>query len=73
MRKQRNLPDFNKPGTLIAGLPAILGFEPEQSLVLVTLAHHQLGAVLRVDLDDGLDGVADLHAEVFAIGLRDAE
>ena len=72
MRKQRNLPDFNKPGTLIAGLPAILGFEPEQSLVLVTLALHQLGAVLRVDLDDGLpERLADL-AGVVAAGGADA-
>ncbi len=49
-------PDFklNRPGALIAALPAVLGFVPENSLVLVSLDGGDLGAVLRVDLSEGL-------------------
>ncbi|WAJ47043.1 DUF4192 domain-containing protein [Mycobacterium sp. Aquia_216] len=45
-------PDFelNRPGALIAALPAVLGFVPENSLVLVSLDRGELGAVMRVDL-----------------------
>jgi hypothetical protein len=45
-------PDFllNRPGALIAALPAVLGFVPEKSLVLVTLSRGELGSVMRVDL-----------------------
>ena len=50
MTKHR--PDFelNRPGTLIAALPAVLGFVPEKSLVLVSVDRGELGAVMRVDL-----------------------
>ncbi|KLO29512.1 DUF4192 domain-containing protein [Mycobacterium haemophilum] len=50
MTKHR--PDFelNRPGALIAALPAVLGFVPEKSLVLVSLRGGELGSVLRVDL-----------------------
>ncbi|MDY6996526.1 MAG: DUF4192 domain-containing protein [Actinomycetota bacterium] len=41
---------LDRPDVLIAALPAVLGFVPERSLVLVTAAHGQLGAVLRIDL-----------------------
>ncbi len=41
---------LNRPGTLIAALPAVLGFVPEKSLVLVTLEDGELGCVMRVDL-----------------------
>jgi Domain of unknown function (DUF4192) len=49
-------PDFelNRPGALIAALPAVLGFVPENSLVLVSLGDGELGSVLRVDLSEGL-------------------
>ncbi|MCB9417510.1 MAG: DUF4192 domain-containing protein [Mycolicibacterium sp.] len=45
---------INRPGALIAALPAVLGFVPEKSLVLVALERGQLGAVMRADLSDGL-------------------
>ena len=49
-------PEFtlNRPGALIAALPAILGFVPEKSLVLVAIDDGQLGSVLRVDLTEEL-------------------
>lgn len=40
------------PGALIAALPAVLGFVPVDSLVLVTAADGEMGAVLRADLPD---------------------
>ncbi len=61
-------PDFhvNRPAALIAALPAVLGFAPENSLVLVTVEHGQLGCVMRVDLDAAraqrVDGVAEVAA-----------
>ncbi|OBI60189.1 DUF4192 domain-containing protein [Mycobacterium sp. E796] len=61
-------PDFklNRPGALIAALPAVLGFVPENSLVLVSLEGGELGAVMRVDLCQELvDRVGHL-AEVAA-------
>lgn len=58
--------ELNRPGALIAALPAVLGFVPENSLVVVSLGRGELGAVMRVDLSDGLvDGVGHL-AEVAA-------
>jgi len=49
-------PDFelNRPGALIAALPAVLGFVPENSLVLVSLDSGELGSVMRVDLSEEL-------------------
>jgi hypothetical protein len=53
--------DLNRPGALIAALPAILGFTPLNSLVLVSVERGQVGAVLRVDLgDDLIDGLENL-------------
>lgn len=53
---------LNRPGSIIAALPAVLGFVPEKSLVLVTLERGELGCVLRMDLGEGLwdhlDGLA---------------
>lgn len=51
MRKHRP-PDvrFGNPGALIAALPAVLGFVPEKSLVLVSLEEGLMGAVMRADL-----------------------
>jgi hypothetical protein len=61
-------PDFklNRPGTLIAALPAILGFVPEKSLVLVSVDAGELGAVLRVDLTEQLADRVGHLAEVAA-------
>ncbi len=41
---------FDRPGALIAALPAVLGFVPEKSLVLVSLEGGRMGAVMRADL-----------------------
>jgi hypothetical protein len=54
MTKQR--PDFelNRPGAVIAALPAVLGFVPEKSLVLISIDDGELGSVMRVDLSEAL-------------------
>lgn len=59
-------PDFhlNSPGSLIAALPAVLGFVPEKSLVLVTVERGALGCVMRVDLSADLLGSLDHMADV---------
>lgn len=61
-------PEFtlNRPGSLIAALPAILGFVPEKSLILVAVDGGELGSVLRVDLADALVDIAGRLAEVAA-------
>ena len=43
---------LDNPDLMIASLPAVLGFVPEKSLVLVTAADGEMGAVLRIDLPD---------------------
>ena len=49
---------FTRPGALIAALPAVLGFVPEKSLVLVSLEQGRMGAVMRGDLaEDLIDNV----------------
>ena len=66
MTKQR--PDFelNRPGAVIAALPAVLGFVPEKSLVLISIDDGELGSVMRVDLAEALvDRIGPL-AEVAA-------
>lgn len=50
---------LDRPGVLIAALPAVLGFVPEKSLVLVTAAHGEMGAVLRADLPGEGEGEVD--------------
>lgn len=66
MTKHRADFELNRPGALIAALPAVLGFVPEKSLVLVSIDGGELGAVMRVDLSEALvDRVAQL-AEVAA-------
>jgi hypothetical protein len=66
MTKQR--PDFELkcPGAVIAALPAVLGFVPEKSLVLVTIDGGELGSVMRVDLSLALGGRIGHLAEVAA-------
>lgn len=66
---------LNRPGALIAAIPAVLGFVPEESLVLVTLEAGEMGAVIRADLaDDHADMTAGLEqlCEVAAAGAADA-
>jgi hypothetical protein len=57
---------LNRPGVLIAALPAVLGFVPEKSLVLVTIDSGEMGCVMRVDLSDelphSLSNIADVAA-----------
>ncbi|MEU9807377.1 DUF4192 domain-containing protein [Mycobacterium sp. NPDC050853] len=57
-------PDFrlNRPSALIAALPAMLGFAPEDSLVVVTLVDGLVEAILRRDLCD----LHDPDGEAFA-------
>ncbi|OKH74014.1 hypothetical protein EB73_06055 [Mycobacterium sp. SWH-M3] len=57
---------LDHPGSLIAALPAVLGFVPEQSLVVVTTDHGQLGCVMRIDLSDDMDEPVAHLAEVAA-------
>ena len=45
---------FTRPGALIASLPAVLGFVPEKSMVLVSLERGHIGAVMRADLTEDL-------------------
>lgn len=61
-------PDFelNRPGALIAALPAVLGFVPEKSLVLVSIGDGEVGSVLRVDLSRVLADQVSHLAQVAA-------
>ncbi|QIV79507.1 DUF4192 domain-containing protein [Mycolicibacterium frederiksbergense] len=43
--------DITAPNSLIAAIPFVLGFRPENSMLVVTVADKVLGAVMRVDLD----------------------
>jgi hypothetical protein len=72
MTKHRADFELNRPGALIAALPAVLGFVPEKSLVLVSLDDGELGSVMRVDLSgELLDRVGHL-AEVAAAAAPEA-
>ncbi|BBX66407.1 hypothetical protein MSAS_55810 [Mycobacterium saskatchewanense] len=57
---------------MIAALPAVLGFVPENSLILVSLGDGELGSVLRVDLGDDLPARIGYLAEVAAAAEPDA-
>jgi hypothetical protein len=57
---------FTRPGALIAGLPAVLGFVPEKSLVLVSLEEGRIGAVMRADLTDDLSDNVGRLAQIAA-------
>lgn len=67
-------PDFqlNRPGALIAALPAVLGFGPEKSFVLVTSDRGELGCIMRVDLSTDLRDAVGHLAEVAAAARPDA-
>jgi Domain of unknown function (DUF4192) len=72
MTKQR--PDFelNRPASVIAALPAVLGFVPEKSLVLISIDDGELGSVMRVDLSETLvDRIGEL-AEVASAAAPEA-
>jgi Domain of unknown function (DUF4192) len=66
MTKQRRDFELNRPGAVIAALPAVLGFVPEKSLVLVTIDGGELGSVMRVDLSLALADRIGRLAEVAA-------
>lgn len=59
-------PWLDRPGTLIAALPAMLGFVPEQSMVLVTMNRGGPACAMRVDLSDDAPRAARHMAEVAA-------
>ncbi len=63
---------LNRPGALIAALPAVLGFVPVKSLVLVTIDRGELGCVMRVDLSPELTDSVGHLAEVAAAARPDA-
>jgi hypothetical protein len=66
MTKQRRDFELNRPGAVIAALPAVLGFVPEKSLVLLSVDAGEMGTVLRVDLSDALADQIGHLAEVAA-------
>ncbi len=57
---------LNRPGALIAALPAVLGFTPANSLVLASIEDSRLGAVMRVDLPHALEGDLEQIAHILA-------
>lgn len=63
---------LNRPGVLIAALPAVLGFVPEKSLVLVTVDRSEMGCVMRVDLSDELVDSLEHLADVAAAARPDS-
>lgn len=64
-------PWLDHPGALIAALPALLGFVPEQSMVLVTMDGGELACAMRADLGDDALGTARRLAEVAALSRPD--
>lgn len=63
---------LTRPGALIAALPAVLGFVPEKSMVLVTLEAGEMGAVMRADLSANLaDNIARLAEIAATAGAED--
>ena len=72
MTKQRRDFELNRPGAVIAALPAVLGFVPEKSLVLLAIDGGELGSVMRVDLSDALADQIGHLAEVAAAAAPEA-
>ncbi len=58
--------ELHRPGALIAALPAVLGFVPEKSLVLVSIGDGEMGSVMRVDLSTQLVQEVEHLAQVAA-------
>lgn len=67
-------PEFslNRPAALIAAIPAVLGFVPEKSLVLVAVDRGEMGAVMRVDLPKVLQYGAEELVDVVDAARSDA-
>ena len=57
---------LDRPGALIAALPAVLGFVPEKSIVLVTVVDDEMGAVMRADLSEQRETCVPHLAELAA-------
>lgn len=57
---------LDRPGALIAALPAVLGFVPEKSIVLVTVVDDEMGAVMRADLSEPRETCVPHLAELAA-------
>ncbi|OBK40131.1 hypothetical protein A5658_22930 [Mycobacterium sp. 1245111.1] len=66
MTKQRRDFELNRPGAVIAALPAMLGFVPEKSLVLLSIDDGELGAVMRIDLSETVAEQVGHLAEIAA-------
>lgn len=64
--------NLNRPATLIAAIPAVLGFVPEKSLVLVTIERGEIVCAMRADLAEDLYDCIDHMAEVAASSAPDA-
>jgi hypothetical protein len=64
-------PWLDHPGTLIAALPALLGFVPEESMVLVTMDRAGLACAMRADLSDDATDAARQLAAAAASGAPD--
>lgn len=67
------LTPLNDPGQILANLPAIFGFYPQESLVLITFnridtSRYRLGPALRLDVDDeeALSSLPQLGEELLA-------
>ncbi|GFG76338.1 hypothetical protein MBOT_37030 [Mycobacterium botniense] len=63
---------LDRPSALIAALPAVLGFVPEKSLVLVSVHAGDMGSVLRVDLSPELSDRVGHLAQVVAAARPEA-
>ena len=72
MTSQPRLTHLDRPGSLIAALPAVLGFVPVQSLVLITIDRGDMGPVLRVDLSAALTAGTEHFASVVASSCSDS-
>ena len=66
MTNKRRDFELNRPGAVIAALPAVLGFVPEKSLVVLSIDAGELGSVMRVDLSDAVGEQISRLAEVAA-------
>ncbi|WP_280335045.1 DUF4192 domain-containing protein [Nocardia wallacei] len=69
---------IGKPGELITAVPALLGFYPADSLVLVTLVHRPegetlfIGVAARLDLHIACDHLGSVAVDVAAIARQEA-
>jgi len=66
MRGIRNVPTLDKPQDVLAAVPHLLGFHPQDSLVVLCMEQRQTIATMRVDLPPVL------HRRASAIQLVDA-